>query len=394
MLTVTRDLPAISLSGNPMVIEVNSDNFEDSGDPRPFYALILDLYIYQDSSYVYLTSESIQVDEDGNASFDISELINREISPSHPYNDLDETTLLVKDANAVARIAYKISEGYGIPYVIQTEEIDNADYYAIPGGFADSLLEEIEEASSDQVDYIETKKMFLTNQHDGKKVALNQFECLRWLNSSESSASIKLKVKEYLFSEDDEIETTIYSGSLDALSLYSFNVTPGVAFTPDSDTYKWEIYLTDGSDVLISEVLEYRFTEVPVTNERFILFQNSVGGFDTVRAVGDFISALEGMNSVVYLPEKTTLRNTLTPQQDRSVTRNVFKGKIGYLTNAELQWLAELFLSEQRFIIINEKAVEIAMLNSDYLNQTDQPPAEFNIEAVVGVMDKFYSKAR
>jgi hypothetical protein len=393
MITVTRDLPLISLSGNPMVIEVNTDNDWDGYAPRDFYTLFLDLYIYVNDAYVFLHTFSIQVDEDGNGSFDISSIVNRQMSPSVLW-PLDVSHLSGKDAAAVVRLAYKISEGYGIPFVTQEPEIDNTDYYAIPGGFSDSLLEEIENLDSDQLTYIETEKMFLTNIPTGKRVALNQPECVRWLNSSEAAATVKVIVKEYAFTDDSTTVTQITTLSLEALSLYSFNVTPGIAFTPAADTYKWEIYLTNSSDVVISEVLEYRFPDLPVTNERFFIFQNSLGGFDTARAVSSFIGEAENEAPAAYLPIKTTLRNSLTPVQDRYASINVVKGSFGYLTNNELAWLIELLHSEQKYMVSGSSLLPATRRTSSMPYVSDQPPATVEIEFVVGVADMFYTKAR
>jgi surface protein len=396
-VSIERNLPAVNFSGNPMVLRVSSNNFEDSGIPRPFFAIFCSIYLEDPSGEgtpepVHV--ESIQVDASGHGLFDLSDVLSGYTKPTLPF-PLDFTVQAVKDEEAAVRFWIELYEGYGIPFVKQAVAINSkANYLAIPGGFSDTILQQIEEGESNQYAFLNANKLFLSNQPEYKRVANLQPETLRWFNCSEEQVSAKLICKQYSFIGEDAVTEQLWSGTLDALSLYTFNVTPGIIFELLQNTDSWEIYITNSSDAVISEKIIYRTPDLPVPNVNHILFQNSLGGFDTLRCEGAMAIETEGNSPITYRPIVTTFRKALMPEQDRPSINESFKGSVGYLSSQELDWLTDFRLSEQRYLLRSGRLENMVLTNAAQLRTPPQPPGTFDIEALIGVSDFFFSRLR
>lgn len=386
-ITVTTDLPPITLSGNPMVLVANSDDFE-----YDLYTIFLYIFIKIGEDFVNIHTDSVQVDSEGNAQFDLSGIISRQSAPTLPNPIADLT--IEKDESAVVIYKYALADGYGIPFTINEPEITSDELFAIPGGLADQVLEAIEAGDSTIASYLLDSGVILTNAPANKRVYPGQPEVIRFCNLTDVSLNIKLKVEQFLFSEADSIVTEILTAELDAYSLYSMNVTPAIAFELDDDCHRWEVFLTDDNNDDITERLSYVHPEFPAVQTKTIIFQNSLGGFDTVAAIGAMAQVADGQGIGGYRPLRTIMRNVLIPVQDRRTATNKFSGALGYFSHEEFQWLQEFFLSEQRFIEVDEQLLPITLLNSDMPNGTDEPPAELAIELSVGLAQRYYTKPR
>ena len=389
-LTVTRNLPLVSPSGNPMVVKVNTTNqYDIESNPRPFYSLFIDIISEMGSPFTTIHTDNIQPDNDGNAMFDISEIIKNQVTPSLPW-PLDENSQAVKDEEAVFKFHFKIYEGYGLPFETYAPVITSDSLYAIPGGLSFDLLTEIENADSNQYSFLMANQLFLTNQPRNKRSSSKQTETLRWFNYQIEAVPAKLFVKQFSFNTEESTITELWSGTLDELSLYDFNITPDIAFSLADNTDKWEVYLTDDTLSVISEVMSYRLPDLPYKNNRVLMFQNSLGGFDSVLATGDFHSKLEREENISFQPLNTAIRKALIPTQERPKALNIFSGSIGYFSESELSWLSDLFLSEKRYMIQDDKLSNIVLRQNEQAVGSDSSPTNIEIEAILGVADFFF----
>ncbi len=418
MISVTRNIPLVSFSGNPMVIRVNTTNHVNSGDPRPNYILLLSIYDEDPDigNPDPIHTDSIQVDNDGNGYFDISEIINPLLSPTFPW-PLPVSPVVTKDTGATFEFWYTIREGYGEDFEIQPPEITSDKHYAIPGGLSDQLLSKIEDASSDQYTFLLANKLFLTNQPRSKRVTPDQPQITRFFNGPDELTDAKVIVTQHDFFTGNLSNTYIWEGTLEPFTLYNINISPGQAFTLNQNTDAWSVcvandtydlllsednfLITDEDNVpiiictdynmLISELMNFRLTDLPAKNNRSLIFQNSMGGFDSVFSSGDFLGLIEAKENISFQPIKTTLRNSLLPIQERPQGTKIFSGSIGYLSNSELNWLQDLFLSEQVFLYQDNELYAAALQRDNFPMFSDNPPGSIEIKAVLGT-NNFHSQ--
>ncbi|MDD2279472.1 MAG: hypothetical protein PHS05_10470 [Bacteroidales bacterium] len=241
MITVTRDIGLASMVGNPIMLWVNTNNHTTGGSPRPFYTLFLELFLEDPSlgGDPYDTL-SIQPDDDGNGYFDLAPLLSPLVKPTLPWQ-MPGNFEPQKDANAVVSFWVRLRDGYGIPFVVRSVEYTSEEYVAIPGGFDDAVLQGIENAESDGYSFISDHGLLLTSQPRCKRTALGAVEYLRYFNPSKTAENVKLMLREHKL-DGSNSDTELWDGSLDALSLYSFNVSPEL-LNLNAQTVKWDIWL-------------------------------------------------------------------------------------------------------------------------------------------------------
>jgi len=388
MISITRDIGLVSFSGNPILLGVQSFNYLDGeSNPRLFYNMFCDIFLEDpEEDGEPIETISIQPDSNGLGQFDLSGTLEKYTKPTLPF-PIDELTQAVKDADAVVKFWITLYDGYGIPFVKQEPYHTSDPYYAIAGGLSDDVLIDIEENTSNGYAFMVDNKFFLTSQPDNKKTFNNQIELLRFFNSSESQITINLKVKEYLI-DDSTDEQTLWSGNLDALSLYTFNVSPGIVFSLNEKTYKWEIWLANIEEV--SNVMSYVKSDILTGNPRQFFMQNSLGGFDSVISTGKRILTTEGETQGGYIAKTGSVRKWLEPIQERRFSKNIYRGSLGYFTNNELDWLKEFFISESKFIVQDGKLLEVTLRQNEFPGATDDPPGSIDIEAVIGSPFMFF----
>lgn len=392
MISITRDIGLVSFTGNPIMLGVQSYNHEDgSGNPRPFYTIFCEIFTSNPSGggdpYDVL---SINPDANGVGQFDLAPVLKDLTKPTLPW-PIEAETQAVKDTNATVSFWYRLRDGYGVPFVQQAVVHTSSQCYAIPGGLADSILEDIEDGTSNCYAFISSNKIFLTSIPEKKRTYPTQIELLRFFNYlSSGTGTHSLKLKQYMW-DGTNSTTTVWSGSLDFLSLYSFNVTPS-HLEISANAVWWEVWVEfSGADpVIISEKVSYRKNEEHPTNPRLFVMQNSLGGFDTLVAVGNRTLTSEGEAASGYVAKTSAVRKWLEPLQERRVTKSIYKGSLGYFTSDELNWLREFFMSPEKYLYDAGKLELIMLRQSDFPSDTDEPPGKIEIEAVLGSPFMFF----
>jgi hypothetical protein len=407
MITITRNLPLVSFAGNPMKVTVQTNNTLGPGYvPRQFYTIFCKVRFafYTDESTLFEETiiDSAEPDTEGNVTFDLSKIIKDKIAPTF-QDPQSESNFFVKDY-CVAKFYLSFADGYGIPFVVQAYQAEESELYAIPGGLSDWMLEELEADDSNAFTFLQEHEMFLTNQPANKIVKSGQPELLRffnslltWQNEPVPTQNFILKLREFNLNGEEYI-STITTGSFERLAMYSLNVTPGVIFTLNNGTDSWEIWLElsprEGYNYL-SEVVSYKRDERKEPRSKYFIFQNSMGGFDSVAATGRIVSSLEGESSVNMLPVSTNLRSYFNINQDRAMCNRIFKGFIGLFSSDCLDWLQEFFRSEKRQYVGDKRLENVGLRISAFPIDSDLPvPSEVEIEAYIGIPDSFVTRIR
>lgn len=399
MISITRDIGLVSFTGNPIMLGVQSYNHEDgSGNPRPFYTIFCEIFLENPSGggdpYEVL---SIQPDANGVGQIDLAPVLKDITKPTLPW-PVEAETQAVKDANATVSFWYRLRDGYGVPFVQQDVVHTSSAYRAIPGGLSDEILEQIEDDTSNCYAFISANKIFLTSIPEKKRTYPTQVELLRFFNYKQvvyQQDEFHLIVRQHLWNGaySDSVK---WSGTLDALSLYTFNVTPNHLNISENAVW-WEVYLLKTDELMpeedpevVSEKVSYRKNDEHPTNPRLLVMQNSLGGFDTLVAVGNRTITSEGEAASGYIAKTSAVRKWLEPLQERRVSKSIYKGSLGYFTSDELNWLREFFLSPEKYLYDAGKLERIMLRQSDFPADTDEPPGKIEIEAVLGSPFMFF----
>ncbi|MCE6987481.1 DUF5977 domain-containing protein [Dyadobacter sp. CY323] len=220
-----------------------------------------------------LISAGTQVYE--GCAFRLEEILAGQLSITLPAKDLDKMT-------AVASLT--------TPYVIR-EKIEPGLWdksqpirYAMRAGIAFRDFAGYQHAFFSR--YQAEKKQFLTWQPNNKQVSTAQKEFLYFLlNMSPFPDRIRLRMR-----------VTKYDGSQQVLTIsetegfrpFQVICCPVGVSALDLGAYvsRYEIWLSDGANERFSEVRTFVIDRQARVFERFLVFSNSLGGFDTLRLLG------------------------------------------------------------------------------------------------------------
>jgi hypothetical protein len=130
-------------------------------------------------------------------------------------------------------------------------------------------------------------RRFLTSLPSRKIVSVNQTEYLSFLmNINPMPSAVRLRIE--------------CSGAGRVLSTNSYQVLSGMPFMGvvmfpvnfknlglPSNCSSFKVWLSDSANARLSEVRTYEVDKIKRKNERFILYSNSLGGWDTLRLIGE-----------------------------------------------------------------------------------------------------------
>ncbi|GAB3256143.1 hypothetical protein GCM10027347_17770 [Larkinella harenae] len=224
-------------------------------------------------------------------------------------------------------------------------------------------------------DYIGRGKRFLTWAPDYKTVHPEQPEFLYYLtNFTPSPTALKLCYRVFF---EDHTELT---GCASELS----NVLPftvyGVPVGPQALGFdqlagrvlSYEVWLANQNDRRISEIRSYQLEQEYRRNVRFVLFANSLGGFDTLcltgqgeESIGFKRSISERFNGWQFLPSYAEREIN-----DVSGLREL-KVATGWLDSEGLRYLEELLFSRELYLVTDRAFVPLLPVGDQFQSRID-----------------------
>jgi hypothetical protein len=217
---------------------------------------------------------------------------------------------------------------------------------------------------------------FLTWQPDNKFIAPDQPEYLYFLNNLNPSPN-EIRLRAELFFEDggSEFITVRTLSTVTPMSVYCVPV--GVATIPQLAAHSWvvtnyRVWLSNENGLRISDTRMFYIDSTYRPYNRYILFNNSLGGFDTLRCSGS--AAVRGSYSKTASQRYPALDSD--PSYSEVIVSKVVGEKglslaTGYLNKEQRLYLEELYFAKE--ILSVETAGHRAMFlsGSDYVQHDD-----------------------
>jgi len=245
----------------------------------------------------------------------------------------------------IVKYRLRYAERQGRPSVIARLTDASDDLFALFG--TNSFFSQYEDFWS----YWEVNGRFLTPQPKTKRVAFDQPEWLYWLGRSNDYSPWTLKVRAYRRS--GAVSDYSYGGGQVFFVGECWAIKTGFTQlnlpldSADPITY-YEVYL-DKKGAVASETFTYYLTGACGEFERYFLFGNSLGGCDTIRATGKWLTSLEhSTQEGQRVTDETTLSDSRGEDfhYNRS-GRAVYEGSVGYISAARAAYLQELLLTPE-----------------------------------------------
>lgn len=284
-------------------------------------------------------------------------------------------TIDVKDI-VEARLSYLISHNnfYEQPSIAKTFTaiIDGAQstFRAIRSG-----VENLSDTTSNWL-----RGNFLTWQPANKQVTYYSPEWLTYY--AQQTCTIKLKA-----TFPDNTEQIITLGSCEAGKAFTSNVQYAVVSGLLGQKYpqQYEVY-AEASGTRLSYIQRYFYSDIKSHQEQWFLFENSLGGLDTLRASGD--TDFTGTHE-----HKISNVGDTASEYDVDTTRSYNKNT-GYLAEYERRWLLDFFPAHAKYIYTAGALRAIAVTDSDASYSASDLPSSYNFKYLFSELSPYLNLIR
>lgn len=240
-------------------------------------------------------------------------------------------------------------------------------------------------------------KQFLTWQPDNKMVSPKQREYLYFLlNFTPLPESICLRIRVTRADGSREVLTKDTISGLKQFQVVCCQVGPAV-LELDPDVVKYDVWLSDANEQRFSEARTYVVDRRPQAFERFLLFANSFGGFDTIRLLGSSSQESDVTKSISKKERQAGYGLDFSEMEIIDVVENsgikLSTGLFEQNSSLNLDYLRELLISEVILMDTDYGFEAMNLLTSNLEYSKDRPGlVERTLELGRTYNDKNYSR--
>lgn len=287
-----------------------------------------------------LFSASYTPDKNNRAEIDIREIVHTSLS----FTLKEQTTSYVQ-SNLVADFTISLNSG----------ELTTS-FRAIRAG--------VDRSSVDAAIFL--KANFLTWQPQVKKVTYSTPEYLTFYAVSDCVVRLKAYFNE---GEETQEEIELYNAS--AGSAYTLPMEYAVIAAKFDSRFPsfYDVWVEDTVGARLTYVQRYVASDILSEREHWILFENSLGGIDTIRAYGQCDFTADHTHNIAVIDEVST---------EYSVdTERIFEKSTGYLTPQERTWLLDFLPSAQKYIFAGNALRPIVVTEDNTTYTEEDLPSEY-----------------
>ncbi|WP_138993969.1 DUF5977 domain-containing protein [Larkinella sp. C7] len=280
------------------------------------------------------------------------------------YFELEEQLegLLTRTAPEFGQTGIRACDGLVSPFYLEAWIEDNGESIYMKTLPVDHVIK----AGIDEINFAEYKdhfftkfvgegKRFLTWASNDKRVHVDQPEFLYWLtNGSPIPTQLNLRCRVEFADQTNELFTAAKLDTVSAMTVYSLAVGYKALGLEEKENQVigWRVWLEDQAGTRLTEIRSYWLDQDYRRQVRFILFANSLGGFDTLYLTGRGEESVKVVRSISdrypdysYLPSYAeTVINATTGERQLTVST-------GWLTKESREYLQELLLSKEVYYV-------------------------------------------
>lgn len=310
-----------------------------------------------------------QVGEDfiaAGAFFLINELLHSYLSVEAPL--ISENKIMPLENHVMPFKVKRISKNGGVI----VESIESGFEYVIRAGIKDEHLREWEGQIFSK--YIGPNRKFLT-WNPTKVVLPEQPNYLYFLTNMKPTPTV-LTLRLYRYYDDGTEDTAAVSvmaiGDVQYMTTYSVPIgAKQLGITELSKkVIKYVVWLNNQADEIISEQRTYIIDWQYYREKRYVIFRNSFGAYDSLGLTGDFSAnvSLSRDESERYKPYQS-LASFSEIEVSKVTGQREIRINTGWLTKQERDWLEELALSEDIYLVTDRDYIPLVLQDSSYLNE-------------------------
>ncbi|MCU0336343.1 MAG: DUF5977 domain-containing protein [Sediminibacterium sp.] len=304
--------------------------------------------------------------------FDIEKILDGKVSYCPPNLKINEIQLC-----PTLTVPYKVRSYIekDRQIIVGTEQNSTTEF-ALKGGLkADDFAGWKDEFFTT---YFNEKLPFLTNSSSEKEISRDQPEYLYFLvNIFPKPTTLKLRITLYFNDGTDDIFTIKTVQNVEQYSVYSIpagfsNLGLEIHENIVKKIVSYELWVSNQDDKRISEVRTFTLDERYYRNDRYIVFSNSLGGYDTMRVTG---VGRETLKVTKQSGERELESNYLPSSSDIFVTgiegRPETTINTGFLDADATAYLAEILFSEDIYILTKDGLVPVILVDDSLMTIED-----------------------
>lgn len=212
------------------------------------------------------------------------------------------------------------------------------------------------------------KANWLTWQPQTKKVTYYLPECLTYY----AIEDCVIKVKSYIPDpEGGYIEETLQLLSLVAGKVYTVPVQYAVIVAKLNSRMPafYDVWVETPQGGRLSYIQRYVVSGMMSEDEQWVIFENSLGGFDTFRAYGQESFTAEHEHQLAEI-------NEITDEYNVDIRRE-YKKNTGYLSDRERKWLLDFFPSGQKYLFSGNYLRRIVVIEDEASYICNELPSSY-----------------
>jgi hypothetical protein len=320
-------------------------------------------------AYTTTLRSRVLPDADDNSVFEIQDGL-ADFFPWTDFNPYAVTGFSLITDNIVQAQFYK-AESYGEPPANQTLSLVGT-FKAINGG----IPKEVDEDFFTEI--LPASKQFLTWSPLRKMVTQSQPELLHFFVYDEAITELNLKVKLYFTDGTHSTHTIDTQEDVSEEEVYRLPAgytQLGLSVLAASKVVKkYELWLTDQADAIISEVRTYVVDQLSTPENRYWLFTNSLGMAEILRTEGKSALSVELQkeSSSNFLPNGYS--RTLGEVRNRVLgMTDTLEVSTGYLASKEeALWAKEILLSNRVYLLTVDQRIPYMIPTKSYQPYQDK----------------------
>lgn len=204
---------------------------------------------------------------------------------------------------------------------------------------------------------------FLTWQPQSKKVTYYSPEYLTYYAVAACTLVIEAHFPD---GTSRRVENPLSAGRAYTANLQYARIVPRVG---GSFPGYYDVFVEDRSGNRLSYVQRYIISDIRSEGEEWILFENTLGGLDTLRAYGSYDHVSDNTHNIAEIDERSLEYRT-------DVIRK-FNKNTGYLDNYERRWILDFFPSKGKYIITSGSLRQIVVRESTAEFKSSDLPSSY-----------------
>lgn len=393
MITVEHIASRFASSKNPILLRVTSNNVAE-----PNFRFIGQLIIYRPTGNIFVNLMEFP-DGSGKAELDVSSLLDAYLSEQAiPLPQLTNFTWLNISTAVSVRYSYELKEGYGVPLVVDSLPTvfptGGNPLYALRGGVAYPHLP-FQKYLSEYLTANNPFVPFLTWKPRISLVAIDQPEFLAFspVNTTPDNDVALFPTFEVFYDDGTSTVNTNISTTAPLGSVHVFPVGIKQAgldqINPAKKIVRYTAYVRAGVN-RISEIREYIVDHQTHQATRYLVFFNNLAGWDTVRFIGTGEFQADYKRSSAELAQGV-YSSYGTRKQIQSEEIAGRKLHTGYISRAEVNWLRNLFLSDEVYAVENGKLIPVEVTSKKFAMPEEADMNSLTIEYDYRFRNQVYS---